>query len=125
MYSQLACATGMHSINRGAPINTLTGTVFPFYCGRDPCDQCAAAQVRSTGPTVPASAVARRLPRGLNALTGFSKLKSVRLANDVALDLTGTAVHGGHDGQSQQAFHAVLGRVAVAAHHLHSVQGHR
>src|SRR3954468_16023980 len=52
-----------------------------------------------------------------------AELQPERLGDDSALDLRGAAVDGGNKRLADEALHVVLGGVAVAAHHLHSLQG--
>src|SRR3954453_5001098 len=45
------------------------------------------------------------------------------LGDDAALDLGGAAVDRGDEGLAHQALHVVFRGVAVAAHHLHALEG--
>src|SRR5581483_8959157 len=50
-------------------------------------------------------------------------LEPERLRDDAALDLGGAAVDCRGQGLADEALHVVLGGVAVAAHHLHALEG--
>src|SRR5579884_4469220 len=48
-------------------------------------------------------------------------LQTQRPGDDLALDLGGATVDGGHERVADVGLHVVLGRVSVAAHHLHAL----